>query len=31
MLNIFRDNKTAKIKQKNWNTLPVYLTKKKRY
>ena len=31
IVNMFRGGKTVKIKQKNWNTLPIYLTKKKRY
>ena len=31
IVDVFRGGKTAKIKQKNWDTLPVYLTEKGRY
>ncbi|CAB4387207.1 unnamed protein product [Rhizophagus irregularis] len=30
VIDVFRDGKTAKIKQKNWNTLPVYPTEKRK-
>ncbi len=30
VIDIFRGGKTAKIKQKNWNTLPVYPTEKRK-
>ncbi|RIA83322.1 hypothetical protein C1645_880575 [Glomus cerebriforme] len=30
VIDVFRGGKTAKIKQKNWNTLPVYPTEKKK-
>ena len=30
VVNVFRGGKTAKIKQKNWDTLPVYPTEKRK-
>jgi len=30
VIDVFRGGKTAKIKQKNWNTLPVYPTEKRK-
>ncbi|CAI2197249.1 5769_t:CDS:2, partial [Funneliformis geosporum] len=29
VIDVFKGGKTTKIKQKNWNTLPVYPTEKK--